>query len=329
MSALGDVFRRRLDGMVVYEPQPGVTYAEVLIVDDPLRARWRTIMMGVGGAMLGVLTYVMLAPWVVTGVMALFWLAQGSPGDLLPWATARTSTFSEPSGMVATHLGLATLIPISMGLVLLLHRFHPHWLHSVQPGFRWRFAFAAALAAFVVLGGVWAVTQIGQVWTIQPEPAFWGFVVAILLTAPLQAAAEEYFFRGYLLQALHTTAPNSPWFGVVGSAAVFALMHGTQDLPAFLYRFVFGVVAGWLVVRTGGLEAGIAAHVANNVLAFGWAALAGTMTATRTTTTTTWAELGWSLAGFAAFAAVAVWIAARMKVATTTPGTRFVGGDEV
>ncbi|MCB0913820.1 MAG: hypothetical protein KDB60_19615, partial [Propionibacteriaceae bacterium] len=128
MSALGDVFRRRLDGMVVYEPQPGVTYAEVLIVDDPLRARWRTIMMGVGGAMLGVLTYVMLAPWVVTGVMALFWLAQGSPGDLLPWATARTSTFSEPSGMVATHLGLATLIPISMGLVLLLHRFHPHWL---------------------------------------------------------------------------------------------------------------------------------------------------------------------------------------------------------
>lgn len=92
---------------------------------------------------------------------------------------------------------------------------------------------------------------------------------------------------------------------------------------------MFGVVAGWLVVRTGGLEAGIAAHVANNVIVFGWAALSGTMTATRTSTTTTWAGLGWSLAGFVAFAAAAVLIATRMRVARTTPGARFVGGDEV
>lgn len=330
MSALGEVIRARIDRLVRNEPQPGVTYPEVLVVDDPLRARWRTVMLGVGGAMLGLITYVVLAPWVVTGVIALFWLAEGSPGGrMFDWAGEVTSTFSEPAGMVATHLGLATLIPISLGLVLFIHRFHPRWLHSVQPGFRWRFALVAGLAAFVVLGGVWALTRIGQSWAVNPEPAFWGFVVAILLTSPLQAAAEEYFFRGYLLQAIHTTAPNSPWFGVVGSAAVFALMHGTQDLPAFLYRFVFGVVAGWLVVKTGGLEAGIAAHVANNVIAFGWAALSGTMTATRTTTTTTWAELGWSLAAFAAFAAIAVWIATRMRLATATPGTRFVGGDEV
>lgn len=330
MSALGGALRARIDAVVRNVPQPGITYAEVLIVDDPLRARWRTIMLGLGGAMLGVVTYVLVAPWVVTGVIGLFWLAEGSPGgNLLAWAGPVTSTFSEPSGMASTQLGLATLIPISMGLVLFLHRFHPRWLHSVQPGFRWRFAFITGIAAFVVLGLVWALTRIGQSWAVTPEPALWGFIVAILLTSPLQAAAEEYFFRGYLLQALHTTSPNSPWFGVVGSAAVFALMHGTQDLPAFLYRFVFGVVAGWLVVRTGGLEAAIAAHVANNVIAFGWAALSGTVTAARTATTTSWAELGWSLAAFGAFAAVAVWIATRMKVATTTPGLRFVGEDEV
>ncbi|MGC3993621.1 MAG: CPBP family intramembrane metalloprotease [Propionicimonas sp.] len=329
MSALGDLVRARVQGFVKYEPQPGVTYPEVLIVDDPLRARWRSVALGVGGSMLGLITYVVLAPWVMSGVVGLFWLAEGSPSTFLAWATQVTNTFSEPSGMVATQLGLATLIPISLALVLFVHRFHPRWLHSVQPGFRWRYGFVTLAAALLVLGAVWALSRIGQPWAVQPEPAFWGFVVAILLTSPLQAAAEEYFFRGYLLQAIHTTAPNSPWFGVVGSAAIFALMHGTQNLPAFLYRFVFGVLAGWLVVKTGGLEAGIAAHVANNVIAFGWAALSGTMVATRTTTTTTWLELAVSLAGFAAFAALAVVIAGRMKVATATPGVRFVATDEV
>jgi membrane protease YdiL (CAAX protease family) len=329
VPTLGEAWRARVAQFVKHEPQPGVSYPEVLIVDDPLRARWRTIMLGIGGCMLGLITYIVLAPWVVTAVMGVFWLAAGSPGQLLPWAQDLTNTFAAPSGMVSTQLGLATLIPISLGLVLFVHRFHPRWLHSVQPGFRWRYAMVTGVAALVIVGGVWAVSRIGQPWTLHPEPAFWGFVAAIVLTSPLQAAAEEYFFRGYLLQAIHTTAPNSPWFGVVGSAAVFALMHGTQDLPAFLYRFVFGVLAGWLVVRTGGLEAGIAAHVANNVIAFGWAALSGTMVATRTTTTTTWAELAWSLFAFAAFAAVAILLARRMKVATTTPGVRFGRESEV
>lgn len=310
-------------------PRPGVTYPEVLVAPDARRSRWRTIVLGVGGSMLGLITYLSLAPWVVMAVAGLAWWAEGSSGAFFPWARQVTSTFSEPSGMVATQLGLATLIPISMALVLFVHRFHPRWLSSVQPGFRWRFALVSMLAGFVVIGGVWALARIGQSWTVQPEPALWGYVVAIVLTSPLQAAAEEFFFRGYLLQAIHTTAPQGPWFGVGASAVIFALMHGTQDLPAFLYRLVFGVLAGWLVVRTGGLEAAIGAHVANNVIAFGWAALSGTMVATKTTTTTTWPELALSLVGFALFAAVALLIARRMKVATTTPGVRFGATEQV
>lgn len=231
MSALGEALRHRLDGLVKYQPRPGVSYAEVLIVDDPPRPRWRVVMLAVGGAMMGVLTFVVLAPLVVTGVISLFWLAEGSPGSRATWALQMTTTFAEPSGMVATHLGLAILIPISMGLVLFLHRFHPRWLHSVQPGFRWRFALAACGPAFLIMGAVWAVSMVGQDWSIRPEPQFWGFVIAILLTSPLQAAAEEYFFRGYLLQALHTAAPESHWFGVVGSAAVFALMPRHPGSP--------------------------------------------------------------------------------------------------
>ena len=79
--------------------------------------------------------------------------------------------------------------------------------------------------------------------------------------------AEEVFFRGYLLQALGSLVAQ-PWFGVVVSAVVFALLHGTQNLPLFVDRLAFGLLAGVLVWRTGGLEAGIAAHVVNNVFAY-------------------------------------------------------------
>ena len=57
--------------------------------------------------------------------------------------------------------------------------------------------------------------------------------MVIVLTSPLQAAAEEIFFRGYLLQALGSLVAK-PWFGVVVSSLVFALLHGTQNLPLFV-----------------------------------------------------------------------------------------------
>jgi membrane protease YdiL (CAAX protease family) len=42
----------------------------------------------------------------------------------------------------------------------------------------------------------------------------------------------------------------------------------TQNLPLFVDRLAFGLLAAILVWRTGGLEAGIAAHVVNNVCAY-------------------------------------------------------------
>ena len=78
---------------------------------------------------------------------------------------------------------------------------------------------------------------------------------------------------------------------VVGPALLFALAHGAQDPPVFFDRFAFGVVAGVLVIATGGLEAGIAMHVLNNWLAFGLALAFGDMGSTLNPTGGTW----WSL----------------------------------
>lgn len=328
MSALGEVLRRRVQALVRHQPLPGVTYPESLIVDDPLKARWRVVVLALAGSMLGLVSFYAFVPVVISVVVWIGWLVSGSPGDFASFGQAATR-FELPVGMLATNLGLSVFIPISFALVLFVHRFHPRVLHSVQPGFRWRFGFVALLAGFVVLTAVWVVSRLGQPWVFAPEREAIAFLIVILLSSPLQAAAEEYFFRGYLLQSLHTAAPESPLFGVVSSAAVFALMHGTQNLPLFLYRFVFGVLAGYLVLKTGGLEAGIAAHVVNNVVAYGYATLSGGVAAVHAVSQIGWVDLAWSLFGFALFAAVAIWISGRMKLATTTPGVRFGSADEV
>jgi hypothetical protein len=312
----------RIDNFVRTEPRGGLGYAEVLTIDDPKFSPLRRVALGIGGAMLGLIMVVTVPSAVSLGILNLTYLIAGSPGTWTEYLQA-AQVFANPAGMLATHLGLAMMIPISMALVLVVHGIRPRWLHSVQPGFRWRYAFLATLAGIVVLGGVWAISRIGQAWVFAPDPALWWFLLVIVLTAPLQAAAEEYFFRGYLMQAITITSPGLPWAGVVGSAFIFALMHGTQNLPLFGYRFAFGLVAGWLVIKTGGLEAGIAAHVVNNVVAFGYAALSGTMVATRTVSEATWPDLVWSLVGFGAFAAAAIWLAKRLNLATTTPAPRF------
>ena len=79
---------------------------------------------------------------------------------------------------------------------------------------------------------------------------------------------------------------------VVIPAVLFALAHGIgQSSPIFFDRFAFGLVAGTLVILTGGLEAGIAMHVLNNWLAFGIALAFGDMGSALNPTGGTW----WSI----------------------------------
>ncbi|GAA2803779.1 CPBP family intramembrane glutamic endopeptidase [Nonomuraea dietziae] len=98
-------------------------------------------------------------------------------------------------------------------------------------------------------------------------------LVVIVLLVPFQAAAEEYIFRGWLLQAFGAYI-RSPWPGIVLGSAGFAALHAYTDW-GILDVFSFGVLMGWLAVRTGGLEAPIAMHVVNNTLAFAISAARG------------------------------------------------------
>jgi membrane protease YdiL (CAAX protease family) len=184
----------------------------------------------------------------------------------------------------------------------------------VTPGVRWRFLLACFLVGVVVLVGLQFL--VSGVPALKPQPDVAAFVVAILVTSPIQAAAEEVFFRGYFMQALGLVWRRE-WFAVVGSALLFALFHGTQNPPLFFHRFMFGLIMGALVWRTGGLEASIGAHIANNLGAFLWAALTSSVAQARAIQELTWLSAVQEIAGFAVFAAIAWWIAGRMRVQAT------------
>lgn len=300
-------------GLTARDPGPGLLYSEVLLVEGV--QRWYQALRGLTGATLAILSMFIVVPLVNAVVLQVSWQVVGSPGEYAEFARAGVA-YQHPAGMIAAHLGLATLIPLTLLVVRYFHQVRPGWLVSVRPGLRWRYLLVNLAVATVVLNLVLIASVWGQGWELRPQPGFGWFLVAIILTSPLQAAAEEFLFRGYLMQAL---APvGGAWFGVVASALIFAAFHGAQNLPLFLDRFGFGLLAGVLVVRTGGLEAAIAAHVVNNVFAFGYAGLTSTIAEVKATQVIGWGEAAWDLVGFAAFAGCSWWLARRLGVQTRT-----------
>lgn len=99
---------------------------------------------------------------------------------------------------------------------------------------------------------------------------FWVFLPIALLVTPLQAAAEELLFRGYIMQGigLLTRRPAIP---VLGSSLLFMLAHllnpeAQQDhlLVPLLY-FSLGLFLALLAVKDNSLELSIGVHAANNL----------------------------------------------------------------
>lgn len=310
-------------------PAGGLTYPEVL-VDAQAPAAVRVVR-AVIGMLVGICLYLVLVPLVAAAVTWLGWRGDGRPGT---WGAyyPRAMAFEHPWGMLGTNLGLALLTVIALVLVRWWHHRDVRWTASVQPGMRWRYLVLCLPAALAVLGGVQAMGALSGAGG--PQPRLWLWLLLVLVSSPLQAAGEEFFFRGYLLQAFGSMvgAGRSPRLAqavaVLASSLLFALFHGVQNPALFVDRLGFGLLAGALVVATGGLEAGIACHVVNNLMAFGWAALHGGIAEARALQSIGWTQALVDVAGFALFAVVALLLARPLRLATTTPQALPAGGRE-
>ncbi len=263
----------------------GTGAGDVLRYDELQRlgrpGRWRGVV-GIGLVFVGVFvlaSYVALLPFVV------FYAASGRDvGE----AISRTVDLDAvtPGGLAWLFATLSAGIVVVWFVTRLLHSLALGWVSSVYGRLRWRYLVACLGVSLVVLvltlivgsmlpGVAEQAAEQGSVGLNEITTRTRAFLAVIVLMTPFQAAAEEYIFRGYLVQALGGLVAART-VSVGGSALLFALAHGSgQGWPVFIDRLAFGVMAGLLVLITGGLEAAIAMHVLNNVVALGIAVLVG------------------------------------------------------
>jgi membrane protease YdiL (CAAX protease family) len=282
--------------------------------------RWWKPVLGIVIVIFGML---IVAPLVLMPVLALAVWTEG--GDFAKkFQDAATLTTVDPAALLYLNLVLGSMVLVTWFVIRVVHRMRPRWLASVMPKIRWKFLFACL--------GLAAVALIAQILVGELVPgggeglggkvnSFTGTSLAValvvVLTTPLQAAGEEYVFRGYLMQAVGALFGNK-WIAIVVTATVFALAHGGQNPPLFFDRFMFGLIAGWLVIRTGGLEAGIAMHILNNFLAFGAALAFGNLTDTLTVSHVSWWNIVLTLTQSGVYAVLVLWLAKKMNLQTTT-----------
>ncbi|MGH3493994.1 MAG: lysostaphin resistance A-like protein [Sciscionella sp.] len=231
----------------------------------------------------------------------------------------------DAGGLLYLNLTLASMILVTWAIMRVLHNMRPRWLASVRPKIRWKFLFAClgisviALGASILVGSLLPASSGDNLnarlnhFTVATALV----AVVVMLTTPLQAAGEEYAFRGYLMQAVGSLS-KSKWFAILVTATVFALAHGGQNPPLFFDRFAFGLIAGWLVTYTGGLEAGIALHILNNVLAFSLALAFGNLATTVNVTSVSWWNIVNTVTQSGVYTVLVVVVARKMGMRNTT-----------
>jgi membrane protease YdiL (CAAX protease family) len=286
-------------------------------------AAWKPVV----GIIVSGLAMLLVMPLVLLPVLALGVWLEGGPF----WDTFfRAATLQEvtPAALLYLNLVLGSMILVTWFNMRVLHRMRPRWLTSVVPKMRWQFlaiclglSFLALVASIIVgmLVPSDEVDMLGPVNDFTRTTALIALVV--VLTTPFQAAGEEYLFRGYLMQAVGSLIARSDvakWVAIVVTSLLFAIAHGGQNFPLFFDRFMFGLIAGWLVIRTGGLEAGIALHILNNFLAYGVALTFGDLTESLTVSEVSWWNIPVTLTQEGVYALMVVLVARKLGLQTRT-----------
>ncbi|WP_405141582.1 CPBP family intramembrane metalloprotease [Sphaerisporangium sp. NBC_01403] len=252
-------------------PPPGTRYDH--LARTPLHRWWRPIVgtAGIAGAFVGVGLFVIFLGMIVAGLLGIPVVMRG---DRL----FGNSVFE----LAVLLLSIAAVLPFVFATAWLVQRRPPGTLSSVLGRLRWGWlltclgvAFVALLLGQAAMVATYAVTgeKLGNLFGWVGWQRFLPGLVVILLLVPFQAAAEEYIFRGWVLQAFGAYF-TTPWPGILLGAAAFTSLHAYTDW-GIIDVFSFGALMGWLAVRTGGLEAPIGLHVINNVVSFLPAAASG------------------------------------------------------
>ncbi|MFC7584491.1 CPBP family intramembrane glutamic endopeptidase [Nonomuraea antimicrobica] len=199
-------------------------------------------------------------------------------GSAIDQALGRTNPIAggtefTPIYHAANLISIALMIPWSMCVQRWLYGVRGASLHSVRSAFRPAVFGRAALT----LVPIWALYMTGFFLLSPYTQGSWRFAdlvavfVITLLLSPLQAAGEEYGYRGlaFRVAASWGRGPRTALvLGLAVSSVLFAAIHLSTDPWLNGYYLTLGVTFGLITWRTGGLETAIVIHAANNTLAY-------------------------------------------------------------
>jgi membrane protease YdiL (CAAX protease family) len=88
-----------------------------------------------------------------------------------------------------------------------------------------------------------------------------GFL-GICIVGPIM---EEIMMRRVIMTEI-SKATGHVWWGIIISAAIFAVIHGNPI--QIVFALPAGIIFGWLYYKTGSLTVPISIHIINNTISF-------------------------------------------------------------
>lgn len=240
----------------------------------------------------------------------------------------RVFDFNAVAGLVFGLVNVILMWPAVELATLCVYRRWFSSVISIGRGMRW-----GLLGRYVLLSvPVWVVCALVMVFFTDgalgglTSGVVWnghvvGMLVALLFLVPFQAAAEEVAFRGLAMNVIGSWLRHPAW-AVLIPVPLFVFGH-VYDLPGLIDVGIFAVIVGTLTIITGGLEAGIAFHVVNNLFAFALGVLSG---ADLNATSAPTIEVAMSIAAPIVFAGLVI-LDARRRGGPADPGPLRSSGD--
>ena len=210
-----------------------------------------------------ILLAVLLLLTIVFLLVMVFAAPERIDGDLLAMNQLDPVVFFILFGSVVLMLPSALLArlvlgPRPLGLIF-----------SVTGRIRWKWlltCFVAAVAIYALINAIAVGLELaagGRPVSLQPAPGFWWLMALLIFVVPLQCAAEEVVFRGYLAQTIGRWLKHPAW-AILLPVPLFVLGHA-YDIWGQASVGIMAVAMGIITWRTGGLEAAIALHAVNNM----------------------------------------------------------------
>ncbi|AYF98914.1 CPBP family intramembrane glutamic endopeptidase [Protaetiibacter intestinalis] len=262
----------------------GIPYHR-LFRTSPNFAWWRPLLAVVLFGVFAVVALIAVSVvWIVIAVMTGQLDLLGDTGSLQSDLIAQATDVSNPLSLFLLLASLVVLLPLVPAAMLCAGLRPVSLRHSVAFRLRWGWLARCLVPALIItvvstlvsLGIALAAGQRIEPVAVPVVNLVLGLVLIVLLV-PFQAAAEEYVFRGLLMQTIGAWV-RPVWVAIVLSTVLFTIGHTQYELWGMLSVAVMG--AGFAIVawRTGGLEAGIALHVVNNLIALALLATGATGT---------------------------------------------------